>query len=102
MSLSNIGIDIISAKSGQEALSLIEENDFFCIILDIMMPLMDGVEVAQKIKINSNTNSIPLIFITAIDPSEEIVKTASEYGEIIRKPYDSDSLSEKVLRHKPI
>ncbi len=100
MSLSSLDIDIISVNSGEKALDEIDKNIFFCIILDIMMPQMDGVEVAQKLKANPKTSEIPLFFITAINPDHKQAIAAAKYGEVIRKPYDSDTLCDKVMSFK--
>jgi CheY-like chemotaxis protein len=102
MSLSSLDLEIISANSGANALEEINKNDFFCIILDIMMPQMDGVEVAQKLKDDSNTSAIPLLFITAINPDHPKALAAEKFGGVIRKPYDSDTLCEKVMSFKRV
>ena len=61
---------LIKAFSGNEALKLLMEEPIDLILLDIQMPEMDGVEVAQLLRVNPKTKHIPIIFVSAIAKSE--------------------------------
>lgn len=60
------GVNIVTARSGYEALKLIGSHDFALILLDVMMPGLDGFTTAERIRADENTRHIPIIFITAI------------------------------------
>lgn len=67
------------------------------ILLDIMMPVMDGFEVLKKIKTNRRTLSIPVIMLTARGDEESKVKAAGLYNEqYIVKPIETDALKAKI------
>lgn len=69
-----LGYNVISAASGQEALSIVKKHKINLILLDVMMPGMDGYEVCRRLKKSSVTRLIPIIMITALDDSESKVK----------------------------
>jgi len=98
--LMNEDYQIAYARSGQEALELSESNDFDLILLDIMMPDMDGYETCNKIMANPKTKDIPIIFITAKNDFDSIVKGfdagAKDY---VTKPFNSSELLARVRTH---
>jgi CheY-like chemotaxis protein len=96
MSLRKLDAEIVEAISGAEALAAVADNAFSCILLDLMMPEMSGVEVAQKLKDDEQTKNIPLMFISAVPPEHEDAILASEFGTFFQKPYDPNILNEKV------
>ena len=85
------------AKSGEMALSLVEEHDFDLILLDIMMPDVNGFDVCTKLKSNNRTKNIPVIFLSGKDSSQDI-EQAYEYGGIdyVIKPFITIELITKV------
>ncbi|MCP4548102.1 MAG: diguanylate cyclase [bacterium] len=68
--LSKINVDIRTSTSGEEALELLQEQEFDLIILDIMMPGIDGIETANRIRTISTHEFVPIIFITSMNPSD--------------------------------
>ncbi len=88
------------AVNGQEALELIKENDYDLILLDIMMPGMDGYEVCKLIKASPEKKDIPIIFLTAKTSIDDISK-AFELGGVdyITKPFNADELLARVRTH---
>jgi len=98
--LMNEDYQIAYARSGQEAIELSESNDFDLILLDIMMPDMDGYETCNKIMANPKTKDIPIIFITAKNDFDSIVKGfdagAKDY---VTKPFNSSELLARVRTH---
>jgi len=95
--------NVIYAQSGEKALELLEKNDFDLILLDIVMPLMDGYYVCSKIKENEKTKNIPIIFLTVKDDEKDIVK-GFELGAVdyIVKPFYSEVLLKRVKVHLKI
>ena len=95
--LKNEGYHMYYAQSGTKALNLIKENSFDLILLDVMMPDMNGYEVCEVLKQQSDTLNIPIIFLSGKDSSTDIEK-AYEIGGIdyVIKPFISIELITKV------
>ena len=79
--LKNEGYKMFYAKSGEMTLKLVKEHDFDLILLDIMMPDMNGFEVCTKLKNEEKTKNIPIIFLSGKDSSQD-VEQAYECGGI--------------------
>ena len=88
------------ATSGHAALALVKENPPDLILLDIMMPGMDGFEVCTKLKSDPETSSIPVIFITGMDDANDIAK-GFKLGAVdyITKPVRISELRARVHTH---
>ena len=98
--LKDNGYNISYARSGKEALDKISKIAFDLILLDIMMPEMDGYEVAEIIKQIKEYKDVPIIFVTAKDEIDDIVKGFSAGGvDYITKPYNSKELLARVGTH---
>jgi two-component system sensor histidine kinase/response regulator len=95
--------NVIYAQSGEKALELLDKNDFDLILLDIIMPLMDGYHVCSKIKENEKTKNIPIVFLTVKDDEKDIVK-GFDLGAVdyIVKPFYSEVLLKRVEVHLKI
>ena len=63
--------NILTAASGNDALALLMQHDFSLVLLDVMMPEIDGFEVAEIMKRSEKTKHIPIIFITAISKNKK-------------------------------
>ena len=102
--LSNIlnieGYQISFASNGKQALSILETTIPDIILLDIMMPEMDGFEVCKLIKSNSFTQNIPIIFLTGKADTDDIVK-GLKLGAVdyITKPFNSAELLSRIRTH---
>lgn len=83
------GYDVLEATNGQEAIDLLQNNRIDLILMDLMMPKMDGYEAIKIIKKDVNTSTIPLIIISALSDKEAINKglSLSAY-EYLTKPFD--------------
>lgn len=92
--------EIAMADSGMEALKMLENITPDLILLDVMMPIMDGFEVCIKIKSNPRLSEIPIIFLTAKNEIDNIVKAfkcgAADY---VTKPFNSEELLSRVKFH---
>ena len=88
---------IIFATDGEKGIASVHENHPALILLDVMMPDLDGYEVCKRLKANPRTKSIPIIFITAMD-HEQDVAAGLELGAIdyVTKPFNPDVVRMKV------
>jgi diguanylate cyclase (GGDEF)-like protein len=79
--------DVIPVTSGQKALDIIAQEKISLVLLDIIMPEMDGYEVCSKLKANPATESIPIIFVTAKTDEDSIAQAyASGASDYVSKP----------------
>lgn len=86
--LKNQGHDVAVALNGQEALDKIDEKRPDLILLDIQMPGMSGYEVCEKLKEDDNTEDIPIIFLSALSDTKDIVKGFEVGGvDYVSKPF---------------
>lgn len=98
--LKNKSYHISYAQSGREALALIDVNDFDLILLDIMMPGMDGYEVCKNLKSREKTKDIPIIFLTAKADKESVVNGFRSGAEdYLTKPFNAEELLARVDTH---
>ncbi|MCO5975080.1 response regulator [Actinoallomurus soli] len=96
--LSSLDQNMIRARSGEEALRALLTNDFAVILLDIVMPGMDGFEIARAIKRRRKTREVPIIFLTAADADPDYAFRGYAAGAVdyISKPFDPWVLRTKV------
>ena len=94
------GLDVQIAFNGEEALEKARELHPDLILLDIMMPKMDGFEVLERLKGSDDTLEIPVIMLTA-RKSRDDMRKAMDLGavEYITKPFKAVEVVDKVLRH---
>ena len=88
------------SQNGKEALAAVKQNDFDLILLDIMMPVVDGYEVCRQLKSDSKTKDIPIIFLTAKVEKESVVK-GLKLGAVdyVTKPFYAEELLARVRTH---
>jgi CheY-like chemotaxis protein len=97
--LDNPTYDVEVASSGQEALSKIAQRVPDLILLDVMMPGMDGFEVTRRIREDDSIPYVPILLITAHDPRKIANRTEEvEVEGLIRKPLDIDELQDRVAK----
>ena len=98
--LSQKEYQIAYAQNGKQALEICEVQDFDLILLDIMMPEMDGYEVCEIIKNDPRIKHIPIIFLTAKADMDSIIKGFDVGGQdYITKPFNSAELLARVSSH---
>ncbi len=95
--LKNIGCDVTNASNGAECLSTLENYTPDLILLDIMMPIMDGFETIKKIRTNSETKNLVVYAITAQAMLDDlsIIKN-NGFDDLITKPVNASTLSFKI------
>ena len=82
--------EIAVALNGQDAITIASSKPYpDLILLDIMMPEMDGFETCRKLKVNPDTKDIPIIFLTALNDTENIIKGFDEGAvDYVSKPFN--------------
>ena len=96
--LESLGQEVITAESGREALRHLLDNDFAVILLDVMMPEMDGFETATLIRQRERSRLTPIIFLTALGRSDEHMLRGYDLGAVdyMTKPFLPEVLRSKV------
>lgn len=94
------GYDVALAHHGEEALEICQSDRPDLVILDIMMPRLDGYQTAERLKADAATKDIPIVFLSAKAQQSDIEKGKS-YGvsDYLTKPFDPTELIEVVERH---
>ena len=91
------GYEILTAADGEEALAIAREKQPDLILLDVMMPKMDGLEVCRHLKADSSLSFMPIILVTAKADSKDIVAGLEAGGdEYLAKPVDQAALVARV------
>ena len=94
------GYSLGFATDGKKALEAVANKEYDLILLDVMMPILDGFETCKVLKSNPLTASIPIIFLTAKVEEESITKGFSLGGvDYITKPFNSSELLARVKTH---
>jgi len=96
--LASPDLELVTALSGNEALSLTLKTDFALVLLDVQMPEMDGFETAEWLRSNPRTRHLPIIFVTAGMKEDRHLFKGYEAGAVdyLMKPIDSAVLKSKV------
>ncbi|RAY16052.1 response regulator [Actinomadura craniellae] len=96
--LSSLDQELIRSRSGEEALKALLTDEYAVILLDVVMPGMDGFETARDIKRRKKTRDIPIIFLTAVDSDPDYAFRGYAAGAVdfIAKPFDPWVLRAKV------
>jgi CheY-like chemotaxis protein len=91
------GFDVLEASEGPEALNVAARERPDLVLLDVMMPAMDGFDVARRLQANPATSAIPVVFMTALAASDDRRRgfDAGGVGYVV-KPFDPVRLGETV------
>lgn len=103
MTLNEIDVKIECADSGSKALKMIKNRVPDLILLDILMPKMDGYEVCKHLKNTNKTKDIPIIFLSALNSTQDKVKAFEAGGvDYITKPFNTLEVLARVKTHLKI
>jgi two-component system alkaline phosphatase synthesis response regulator PhoP len=93
------GYTVESAENGEAAIERITFKKYSLVLLDVMLPRVDGFEVCRRIRLDTKNKATPVIMLTALDISE-IGKKSAECGanDLMIKPFQSDILIGKVKK----
>lgn len=95
--LNKSGHTVIEASNGEEAVKLFEEEEPDIVLMDVMMPVMDGYEATRRIKQLNTKSFVPIIFLTAITDEDALVECISSGGDdFLTKPYNRTILQAKI------
>jgi DNA-binding response OmpR family regulator len=98
--LESHGFSVRQAEDGKEALEKVQEKKPDCLVLDVMMPEMDGFEVCKRLKSVNSTKDIPVIFLTARGSTEDKVKGMGlDPEDYMVKPFDFTELLARIVLH---
>lgn len=98
--LTRHGYQVLSALNGHEAILLATANQPDLVLLDVRMPDMDGYETCRRLRARAETQHIPVLFVSALDGSEEKVAGFCSGGnDYIAKPFDESELLARVKAH---
>ena len=96
--LAKKGFESLEAGNGVEAFSILEKNDVDIILLDIVMPVMDGIEFLKEIKSKPSYLNLPIIILTT-DDSKKIEAKSLGANDIIIKPVSPVTLLETIEKY---
>jgi two-component system cell cycle response regulator len=89
--------DVVSAMNGPDALAVCEKGLCDIVLLDVMMPGMDGFEVCRRIKSTPTTAHLPVVMVTALDqPSDRLRGLDAGADDFLTKPIDDTALMARV------
>ena len=95
--LQHMGFEVVLAEDGLEALETLRHRPFDLVLLDIMMPRLDGHATLDRIKANPQWSHIPVVMLTAVDETDSIVRCISAGAEdYVPKPFNSVILRARI------
>ncbi|HTP80042.1 MAG TPA: response regulator [Bacteroidota bacterium] len=97
--LKNVGLNVVAVEDGEAALKKARELLPAVILMDIMMPLMTGIEVLSALKQDERTKAIPVLLVTAQSKEQEVLR-GLELGaeDYITKPFSPNELAARVKK----
>ncbi|HEY3377017.1 MAG TPA: response regulator [Armatimonadota bacterium] len=99
VNLERAGYEVVTAYDGREALKKIEEEQPDMVVLDVMMPYMDGLETLKQIRANPLTRNLPVIMLTAKAQDQDVFRGYSQGVDIyLTKPFNPMELLTFVKR----
>ena len=94
--LEDAGYHVVTAEDGLEALELIQEWRPAVVILDVMMPGLDGIETMRRLRGEPETAALPILLVTAQASSAELRQGRELGADYLRKPFSADDLCARV------
>ncbi len=97
------GHDVIEAENGQQAIEQFRSENPNLILMDVVMPILDGIEATRTIKSQLDGQYVPIIFLTALDNEEDLKRCLDAGGDdFLSKPFSETVLKSKIKAHKRI
>jgi CheY-like chemotaxis protein len=90
------GYNVVTAKNGREALEVVAKDIPDLILLDVMMPEMDGYTVQTRLQEDPKTREIPVIILTAKGQMRDVFAMSSNVVSYMEKPFDPKALRQKI------
>jgi len=97
--LKDVGYEVLTAENGRDAIAKAKTQKPDLITLDIIMPDIDGAEVAEELKKDPETKNIPIIFLTCLVTKGEEEKHVKGGRYFMAKPYDASELLQTIEKH---
>jgi DNA-binding response OmpR family regulator len=89
--------DVMTAEDGEQALNILASENFDCVLLDVMMPVMNGYDALKIIRKSYTMDELPVIIITAVSEPDPLTITRDiQANDFIEKPYDPGILRERI------
>ncbi|MBN2635389.1 MAG: response regulator, partial [Prolixibacteraceae bacterium] len=100
ITLRELNYKLVIATSGQSAIDMVDKTRPDLVLLDIMMPGMDGYETCEIIKSKKENENLPIIFLTALNDKSNIIRGFEVGGvDYITKPFNKEELISRVKTH---
>ncbi|WP_235427097.1 response regulator [Cohnella kolymensis] len=100
--LIELGFNVVLANNGKEALDILERSPVDLILMDLYMPVMDGIETAIKIRADNRFNELPIVALTADDKQDQRIRCLNAgMNDVIAKPLQSEVIISVVSRLLP-
>jgi PleD family two-component response regulator len=97
---SKFNFEILEAENGLAALQKIETEKPFLVMLDIMMPELNGIELIEKLKANEETKDVPIIICSAVNDRNKVIELFNKgVADYIVKPINPIILSNKITQY---
>jgi two-component system sensor histidine kinase/response regulator len=96
------GYEVVAETSGRSALKLCASTSFDLVLLDVMMPDLDGIEVATRLRAHPDTRHVPIAFVTAVPELVIGLRIGGARIDVIPKPIDLDALRATVACLVPL
>jgi CheY-like chemotaxis protein len=91
------GFTVRAVENGQEVLDALKEFSAQLVLLDVMMPVMDGVSAYKRMQLDSQLAALPVVLMTArVQPAEVQQYQAIGIADVIEKPFDPMTLAERI------
>ena len=90
------GYTVLGAESGQECLDMLARDEVDLVLLDVVMPGLDGFEVCRRIRADERTAYLPVVMLTASDAQQRIAALEAGADDFVRKPFDRSELLARV------
>lgn len=100
ISLSKLGLKVVTALTGKVALNRAKEHHPDLILLDVMLPDMDGYEICNELRDETETSLTPIIFISAVSSEKHVQKAmAAGATDYLVKPLSTEDIKELAARY---